>query len=514
MRQGLCSAIQFLTLVPCGTTTHFDARRALPFFPLVGLLIGGLLVMVDRIGLHLWNASTASILTLTVLAAISGALHLDGLADTADGLYGQRPPEKALEIMKDSRIGAMGMVVVLFCVALKWAGLTGTGTHRWLWLLVVPAYSRSSVLFAIYRLPYGRPSGGTGERFFETPLHRNDFWGLIPVVVISLALGLKALLVLGVFGLMLFGMLAFFSPQSRMHHRRYAGSPDRDLRNHPFSRRCHLMTHSMKLQTLKGRYRFRVAAPSFIFPADYTDNVRRLAPFLDEIELLVFESHPRSLPSAQTIAELKILGQGMNIGYNVHLPIDLALDAPVFDVHQQSMDRLLRAMERVVPLDATTQTLHLDYREKDHQPDTVKAWQARMIHSVGRILEAGPLAPEQLSVENLDYPPDYLRPIVSDLGLRTCIDIGHIIRFYADLEDVIRACGPRACIIHLHGAEGERDHLPPDRLAPGIQTVLRQFLERFEGSLSLEVFNVERLGQSMDWLLENAPSQSLIKEND
>jgi len=108
---GLRSAIQFLTIIPCGRGHDFDARAALPFFPLCGLLIGVLLVMVDAMATLVWPRPVVALLDVIALAAISGALHLDGVADTADGLYGHREPEQALAIMKDSRIGAMGSIV-------------------------------------------------------------------------------------------------------------------------------------------------------------------------------------------------------------------------------------------------------------------------------------------------------------------------------------------------------------------------------------------------------------------
>jgi adenosylcobinamide-GDP ribazoletransferase len=120
------------------------------------------------------------------LAMISGALHLDGLADTADGLYGQRPQEKALAIMKDSRIGAIGMVAVVCCLAIKWAGISGLQAHRPFWLLVVPAFARGTVLFGVRWLPYGRPQGGTGHSFFQHPLLITDFWAVALLFLLAI----------------------------------------------------------------------------------------------------------------------------------------------------------------------------------------------------------------------------------------------------------------------------------------------------------------------------------------
>ena len=207
---GLASAIRFLTVIPVGRGDWFDARSALPFFPLAGLLIGVCVAGVDALAAQLWPAPAAALVDVVALAAITGALHLDGLADAADGLYGNRPPEQALAIMKDSRIGAMGMVVVVCCLALKWAGLAGIGANRMLWMLIVVSLARSTALFGIKFLPYGRAEGGTGRTFFQNPLRFVDFWGVGLIALLSLCAGWRAVVVLFSFGLLLMAVLAFY----------------------------------------------------------------------------------------------------------------------------------------------------------------------------------------------------------------------------------------------------------------------------------------------------------------
>ncbi len=99
----------------------------IPYFPLVGLLLGGFVSVFDRLILNLWSQPVASLLDVVLLVFLTGALHLDGLGDTADGLYGNRPRERALEIMKDSRIGVMGLTAIVCGLAVKWAGIVGLG---------------------------------------------------------------------------------------------------------------------------------------------------------------------------------------------------------------------------------------------------------------------------------------------------------------------------------------------------------------------------------------------------
>ena len=187
------SAIQFITILPAGKPGPFDPPKMMPFFPLVGLLLGVLVAGFDRLAAIFWNEPVVALLDVIFLAMVTGAFHLDGLGDTADGLLGQRTRDKALIIMKDSRIGAMGLVAVVFGLALKWGGIAGLEVNRSLLLIIIPAYARSGVLFGIRFLEYGRPDGGTGLEFFKEPLKPAAFWGLILPVGASLLLGGQAL---------------------------------------------------------------------------------------------------------------------------------------------------------------------------------------------------------------------------------------------------------------------------------------------------------------------------------
>ncbi len=196
--KGLISAIQFMTIVPVWKTLDFQPGKAIPFFPVVGLLLGGALCGFDMVASRLWSPETAAALDVVFLAAVTGALHLDGLGDAADGLYGNRPREKALAIMKDSRIGAMGLVAIVCGLAVKWGGVLDLGPDRWILLIIIPAYARSCNLFAMKLLPYGRPDGGTGSAFFGGPMPIRAFWAVSLPIAGSLFLGWRGLsLILG-----------------------------------------------------------------------------------------------------------------------------------------------------------------------------------------------------------------------------------------------------------------------------------------------------------------------------
>lgn len=186
------AAIQFITILPLGKPGTYDPMGMIAFFPVVGLILGGMVSALDA-GAGRLFPQAAAVLDVIFLAAVTGALHLDGLSDTADGLLAHHSREKSLAIMKDSRIGAMG-AVVLFCVlALKTVGIMGLDAHRGLLLILVPAYARGAMIFGVRFLTYGRPSG-TGVDLFSQPLPAMAFAGLALPVGISVLLGWPALL--------------------------------------------------------------------------------------------------------------------------------------------------------------------------------------------------------------------------------------------------------------------------------------------------------------------------------
>jgi hypothetical protein len=79
-------------------------------------------------------------------------------------------------------------------------------------------------------------------------------------------------------------------------------------------------------KSYKGLYPFKLGTTSYIYPDGYTQNVKMLAPYVDEIELLLFESAPDSLPSNHEIKKLLLLSNEFDLTYNVHLPTDISLE--------------------------------------------------------------------------------------------------------------------------------------------------------------------------------------------
>lgn len=250
-------------------------------------------------------------------------------------------------------------------------------------------------------------------------------------------------------------------------------------------------------RSYKHCFPFRLATTSFIYPDTYSANVRRLGHWVDEIELLLFESS--QIPSRSEIDELRQLAGTLDITYNVHLPLDIEMDHPDTDVKDQSIQMVVKAIERTAPLQPTTYTLHLVVNDAIRTGD-IAAWQARMIASISQTLASVTIASRLLSVETLDYNPQWLKPICDRLDLAVCLDVGHVLLYGFDLQDALDAFGERIAIWHLHGVHNGKDHLSLDQLDPQVQRTIGAHLRHFTGSVSLEVFSEVNLKHSLDCL--------------
>ncbi len=189
----LVAAIRFLTIIPVPGGYGAEAKDldgSTWFFPVVGLLIGG---AAAALALGLWAVfppPVAAVLAALALAGASGGLHLDGLADTADGFLSSRPRERVLEIMKDSRTGAMGVGAIVFAALLKAAALGQfDGAMAWRAVLLAPVAGRCMMVVAMAVLPYARPEGGLGTAFCKSRAPMRAVWSLL---VVGAAGGLTA----------------------------------------------------------------------------------------------------------------------------------------------------------------------------------------------------------------------------------------------------------------------------------------------------------------------------------
>lgn len=161
--------LQFFTRIPININLEVKEEefpKGIVYFPLVGLVIG----LIDAISFVIFykaiNSITAIILMVLTNIMITGALHLDGLADTCDGIFSSRKKDKMLEIMKDSRLGTNGAVAIFFDLALKIALLVAIPVKFIIPIIIASNVLSRTMLVLICKVgTYARPEGGLGNLF-------------------------------------------------------------------------------------------------------------------------------------------------------------------------------------------------------------------------------------------------------------------------------------------------------------------------------------------------------------
>lgn len=194
-------ALSFLTILPVygnGMADEKEMAASLYFYPLAGFVIGLFLVvsayLTDCLSLG-WAGDVVILLVWTVL---TGALHLDGLMDSADGLFSGRDREQKLEIMRDTRVGAMGVVALVVVLLLKLSFLNELAFDaKIIALFVAPAAGRWVMVYAVNTYNYARSGPGLGNVFGPYKgINKIIGSGLILITGTFLAGGYQALLLL------------------------------------------------------------------------------------------------------------------------------------------------------------------------------------------------------------------------------------------------------------------------------------------------------------------------------
>lgn len=180
MISPLLAAIQFLTVIPFPKSFaggEKELEKCVPYFPVIGLLIGIIVAAFDHGISFVVPPLPASVITVIAMTCISGGLHMDGLADTADGFFSARPRDRILTIMRDSRTGVMGVIAVVFVIILKVSLLISLSpSYRFGVILLMPLAGRCSLVIMMRILPYVRHEGGLATAFSKGRSWLNVLW--------------------------------------------------------------------------------------------------------------------------------------------------------------------------------------------------------------------------------------------------------------------------------------------------------------------------------------------------
>ena len=216
-------ALQFMTIFRVRKNleeTPEELAASVGYYPLVGLVLGLIMAGLGVVFAAIWPPAVSGLLLALALALATQGLHLDGLADAADGLFSHRPRERKLEIMKDSAVGVFGAVALVFVIGLKAVLLAALVARPGFWpiLILWPVWGRVAVSLTTCLSVYARPSGGLARPFIDMAGTRElglasgsaailclIVWGL-PGLIVALVVALAALAALGIWNRRLGGV--------------------------------------------------------------------------------------------------------------------------------------------------------------------------------------------------------------------------------------------------------------------------------------------------------------------
>jgi adenosylcobinamide-GDP ribazoletransferase len=208
---GFWAALQFLTIFPTPLrhkVTATTSGQSLTYFPLVGLILGAILL-----GLHygltlILPSSVVNALLIIVLVILTGAHHLDGFIDTCDGVIAGKSKKERLAIMSDTKVGAFGIVGAILLLLLKYASLSSAPILPA--LLLMPTLSRWIMVSIIFIFPYAK-SSGMGLAFKQgATWQRLTIATTIAFIVAVAVLKLWGLVLMATLWLIVFGIAGYF----------------------------------------------------------------------------------------------------------------------------------------------------------------------------------------------------------------------------------------------------------------------------------------------------------------
>jgi len=193
--QGLITALQTLTILPVPGRGAQRMGAALPWFPLVGFLLGMLVALAGLLTIRIsagWSHA-AGFVMLAAGIVLTRALHLDGIADWADGFWGGFDRARVLAIMKDSQLGTFGTVALIWLLLGKWMALARLAAYGgWGWIVGAFVISRTMQVVLAAAHPYARTEAGTASPFVTETTVSSAIWVMAEAaILLTIVFGLS-----------------------------------------------------------------------------------------------------------------------------------------------------------------------------------------------------------------------------------------------------------------------------------------------------------------------------------
>ena len=235
----------------------------------------------------------------------------------------------------------------------------------------------------------------------------------------------------------------------------------------------------------------KIGAPSFVFPADYSENVELLAGLFDEIQLLILEPFENSPLDGNELTSLERLKES-GIRYSVHLPIP----SNIADKNENGMNSIINIVKTFMPLGVENFILHVENSAQTSEPGIAAQRINEILHTTG-------LEPEKLCVENLHRGFKDVWEDMESTGVSICFDVGHLLYMGGNPLEFIERYGDRIRMAHIHGTD-LKDHRPLNAMPDGmLEKILQKFIDiKLPGALIIENYSVDEMMQSLRCLCD------------
>ncbi|MBW2094172.1 MAG: sugar phosphate isomerase/epimerase [Deltaproteobacteria bacterium] len=243
----------------------------------------------------------------------------------------------------------------------------------------------------------------------------------------------------------------------------------------------------------KNGFPFRLGCTSYVYPEDLLPNVRKMAPMVDDIEIVLFETESLSnLPSTAVISELAQIQAEHGNTYTIHFPIDKKAASPEKQERKYFQEQALKIIHLTLPLHPFAYILHLEGIDENADTAEQETWKSRSMETCREISNFSGVDNSTIAVENLGYPVEWNEEIVEHFDFSFCMDIGHLWLYQYDWEEALQKHLDDTRVIHLHGVSDGNDHLSiekNDQMA--LKKLVTEYLPAFHNVVTLEVFSKE-----------------------
>ncbi|MBL8024878.1 MAG: sugar phosphate isomerase/epimerase [Fibrobacteres bacterium] len=243
---------------------------------------------------------------------------------------------------------------------------------------------------------------------------------------------------------------------------------------------------------------FRLGCTSYVYPDTMLSNVEQCAGLFDDIEMIFFESEGvNNWPTAQEIDKMADILKQKSTTVTIHFPIDSMAGSEEDKERASFCEQALKLVAHTAPLDPFAYILHLEGVDRNASHHVMLEWRKRTRDISQALLGCTKVDPAKVAVENLNYPWEWNQIPARESGFSFCLDFGHFCRYGVDWRKPFRMLLPETRVIHLHGWNGEKDHVSLEEHDRKDLEELAIILKReFSGVVSLELFETKAVFDS------------------